>query len=281
LVWLIILLAYSTRVFLDLVKPDGQAIHLQAFLHLSRKGIKHQTSLGRLDLDSNADSPQPSGVVGRAKFGKTGDTVLYIITQDVADIENTVDDSTKKPTRLMFGKGVETTTYVHHPGCRLNLFIGREARYHEHTFASPPLSALGQIRHTKHEIEGATSKFMGKEVFKAHLKIHPVTGIVETGKGNLANTLKTKTIFSNPVEGEEKHAHALCYGFSDQGAGRSDQVYAYLTKVHERWLGELIEEDERWLNVPFSKLALAGAHDAGMFEALDPGFLFVIEVCLL
>ena len=277
-------------IYLDLVKPDGSAIHLQIYLQLSRHGIKHKSSLGRFDLDSNADQPQPSGVLGRVVYQKTSDEITYVITPAVADAQNTVDDSTKLPSRVLLGKGVEATTYVHHPGCRLSLFIGREARYHEHAIClvddatSSGSRGSGEMKHTKHEVEGATSKFVGlcsqffgKETFKAHIKIHPVTGIVDSGKGHLANTLKTRAIFSAEAD-ENGHSHVLTYGFSDQGSGKADQIYAYLTKVHERWLGELIDGDRRWLEVPFSKLALAGAHDAGMWESLNPGLLFVIEV---
>ena len=277
-------------IYLDLVKPDGSAVHLQIYLQLSRKGIKHKSSLGRFDLDSNASQPQPSGILGRVVYTKTADEITYVITPVVAEALNTVDDSTKLPSRLLLGKGVEATTYVHHPGCRLSLFVGREARYHEHAISiaddagSSNTAVLGEMRHTKHEVEGASSKFvgicsqfLGKEIFKAHVKIHPVTGIVDSGKGHLANTLKTRAIFAEPAE-KDGHAHVLTYGFSDQGSGKADQIYAYLTKVHECWLGELIETDARWLDVPFSKLALAGAHDAGMWESLNPGLLFVIEV---
>lgn len=132
---------------LDLVKPDGSAVHLQTYLHLSRNGIKHGTSLGRLDLDSSRDNPQPSGVVGRTEYTKTGDSVVYVITKDVEDLKNTTDDSTKKPSKLLLGKGVETTTYVHHPHCRLNVFVGREARYHEHD--SLKVGNLGEMRFTR------------------------------------------------------------------------------------------------------------------------------------
>lgn len=136
---------HSGWIAFDLKKPDGEAIHLQLYLHLSRKGIKHHTSLGRLDLDSTKENPQPSGKVGKTLFTKTGDDIVYIITPDVADITNAVDDSTKEPSKLLFGKGVETTSYVHHRGCRVSLFVGREARYHE-----PPthLPTLGEMRHT-------------------------------------------------------------------------------------------------------------------------------------
>ena len=282
-------------IYLDLVKPGGEtAIHLQLYLQLTRHGIKHQTSVGRLDLDSNSENPQPSGVVGRVVYEKKGDSVTFVITPEVGDIQNMVDDSTKKPSLLLLGKGVETTTYVHHAGSRINLFVGREARYHEHTQriadddgrGSTQHGRLGEIRHTQHEVEGTSSKFvgicsqyLGRETFKAHVKVHPVTGIVEMGKGYLANTLRTRAVFQDASDSGGE-PHVLCYGFSDVGASRSDAIYAYVTRVHEGWLGALIEEDKRWLDVPFSKLALAGAHDAGMWEALNPGLLFVIEVRL-
>lgn len=134
-------------------------------------------------------------------------------------------------------------------------------------------------RHGQHEVEGASSKFVGilaqfqnAPFFKASLKIHPVSGVVHDSSGFLADTLKTGAIFSRD------DTHVLSYGFSDQGAGKPDQVYAYVTRNHEHWLGNLIDEDARWLDVPFSRLALAGSHDAGMSEALNPGLLFVIKV---
>lgn len=132
----------------DLVRPDGRSIHLQLYLHLSRNGIKHSTSLGRLDLDSSRENPQPSGVVGRTEFDKAGDNVVFVVTRELEDLENIVDDSTKLPSRILLGKGVEATTYVHHRGCRVNLFIGREARYHEHQLEYK-IGSLGEMRHTK------------------------------------------------------------------------------------------------------------------------------------
>lgn len=119
---------------------------------------------------------------------------------------------------------------------------------------------------------GLCGQHKGFPFFKAHIKIHPITGLVDDERDRMANTLKSKAIFS------DDGSHVLNYGFSDQGKGRNDQVYAYITRVHERWLGDLIEEDPRWLDVPLSKLALAGSHDAGMSEALNPGLLYVIKV---
>lgn len=79
----------------------------------------------------------------------------------------------------------------------------------------------------QHEVEGAMSKFVGllaqqvgDPFFKAHLKINPILGVVDAGKGELANTLKTTAIFSDPLPGQPwdgaEHGFVLNYGFSDQ-----------------------------------------------------------------
>lgn len=74
---------------------------------------------------------------------------------------------------------------------------------------------------------------------------------------------------------------AVSYGFCDVQSvspdsssspfqGFQDQLYVYVTKSHENWMGTLMLDNPGLLQKPFGSFVLPGAHDAGM---CDPGML--------
>ncbi|KAL8293568.1 hypothetical protein RQP46_000269 [Phenoliferia psychrophenolica] len=257
-------------VFLDLVHPDGTTVHLQVFLKISRKGVE-AASIGRTDLDATVDVPMPSGELGKGTV--EGTVVTLVVDESFKDIKNVVDDSTKKGKKEFPGKGVETSSYISHKLARASLLVGSEARYHEYAPLVAP-SRVGTIKHSVHEIEGLGSRYIGafvehggKAWWDGHVKVHPITGIAK-GQG-FDSTADTTAIFANKA--------VINYGFHDAGEGRNDQVYVYATVDHGSWIGDLIDDNKAWLDVPFSKLALPAAHDSGMFGPLDAGLLALIQ----
>ncbi|KAK4046946.1 hypothetical protein OIV83_005737 [Microbotryomycetes sp. JL201] len=258
-------------VYFDLVTPE-RPVHLQAYVQLNRKGIEAAT-LGRTDIDSTKDDSQSSGAVGRVEIDNSKKHIRYFIDDQVAQTENIVDDSTKKASLTKLGKGISINTYVSLYKTKASVIAGKEARYHEYTPPEPP-SRLGVIRASTHEIEGTKAKtagvwveYDGKPWFDGHVKMHPVTGITR-GQG-LNSTAESTAIFA-------EHG-VISYGFHDAGTARRNQLYAYVTPRLDNWLGDLINNDPAWLQVPFCKLALPGAHDAGMYGPIHGGLTALIQ----
>ncbi|GAA95267.1 uncharacterized protein L969DRAFT_44743 [Mixia osmundae IAM 14324] len=262
-------------VYFDLIKGDSSRLHLQAYLKLDRNGIV-EASVGYLDVDSQDEKPQPSGELARGTFtDKDATEVQLVLTREIADKVNQVNDETHEASKIELGKGLEVSTYVSHLAGRVTILAGKEARYHEYNKPAPPARS-GDIRYSKHELEGTTSKYVGLFVeqdqtpfFEGHARVNPVSGKAH-GKPFVSTRVSTAR-FS--PDGKL----AMNYGFSDALQGRPDQLYCYVTISHENWLGDLIAEDAAWLEKPFSKLVLAGAHDAGMFTELDPGLSALIQ----
>ncbi|KAI5475561.1 hypothetical protein MNV49_001157 [Pseudohyphozyma bogoriensis] len=260
-------------VYFDLVRSDRKKVHLQVFVRADRKGVD-LALLGRTDLDSNFDNPMSSGELGKGVWDEERREVVFELGEELADVENTVDDSTKKASRLLAGKGVHTATYVSDELGRASIIVGHEARYHEYAPPEPP-SRFSTIKHSIHEVEGIASRYVGafverngKSWWNGSVKVDPVTGIAR-GKG-FNSTAETVAVF-----GED--GSVVNYGFHDAGHSRADQVYAYVTPSHANWLGDLIASDPRYLSLPFSRLALAAAHDSGMFGQLDAGLATLIQ----
>ncbi|KAK4699903.1 hypothetical protein P7C70_g6353, partial [Phenoliferia sp. Uapishka_3] len=257
-------------IFFDLVHADGKKVHLQVFVKVSRNGVQ-EAVLGRTDLDSSSDNPMPSGEVGKGAI--KGNTITFSVDESLKDIENTVDDSTKEGIGRFTGKGIETSSYVSSELARASVVVGSAARYHDYAAPVKP-SRLNTIRHTVHEIGGISERYIGcfvehdgKGWWDGHVKVHPITGIAK-GKG-FDSTADTTAIFDNDS--------VINYGFHDAGKGRHDQVYVYATKDQGNWLGDLIQSNQAWRDVPFSKLALPAAHDCGMFGPLDAGLTLLIQ----
>ncbi|KAK4048970.1 hypothetical protein OIO90_005605 [Microbotryomycetes sp. JL221] len=257
-------------IYADLVTPE-RPVHLQAFVQLDRKGVEVAT-LGRADLDSTKDDSQSSGALGRVEIDNARKQVTFFIDEEVAKTDNTVDDSTKKASLTKLGKGIQINTYVSLYKTKASVIAGREARYHEYAPPKPP-SKLGEIRASTHEVEGTKAKtvgvwveYDGKSWFDRHVKIHPVTGITK-GDG-LNSTLESTAVFGE--------SGVLNYGFHDAGMSRRSQLYCYVTPRLDNWLGDLINNDPAWLQVPFCKLALPGSHDAGMYGAIPQDLIDLI-----
>ncbi|MBD2546045.1 hypothetical protein [Planktothricoides raciborskii] len=61
--------------------------------------------------------------------------------------------------------------------------------------------------------------------------------------------------------------YAVSYGFYDAGAGKSHQVYVYITENYSNWMGDLIDAIPSLKDKPFGTFVLPGSHDAGSFTA--------------
>ena len=146
-------------------------------------------------------------------------------------------------------------------------------RYQEYAPPNPP-SRLGELKSTIHEIEGTGSKTVGvwvekdgKPWFDGHVKINPLTGIASGKRFN--STAESTALI--------EEWGTVSYGFHDAGEARRSQVYAYVTPNLSNWLGDLIKGNSEWLNTPFTKLALPGSHDSGMYGDLHAGLVALIE----
>ncbi|SDA03124.1 BZ3500_MvSof-1268-A1-R1_Chr11-1g03316 [Microbotryum saponariae] len=260
-------------VYFDLVTTERK-VHLQAFVKLDWNGVV-AARLGRTDLDSTKDNPTSSGDAGSVVVDPGKRLVTYVIDKSVVDMENIVDDSTKRGIDVR-GKGIETNTWMSYHHGRISVIVGNTARYHEMEQPSPG-HRIGQLRSSKHRITGIASRYVGVFVehniepwFQGHIRVHPVTGIATGVSFN--RTSETTAIF------REEDDAMICYGFHDAGEGRRSQIYVYVTPGKSNWLGDLISANDKWLDVPFSRLALAAAHDAGMFgHPINAGLLSLIQ----
>lgn len=171
-------------IFFDLVHADGTKVHLQAFLKLSRSGVV-DALLGRTDLDSTVEKPQSSGQVGTGTVD--GMMVTFVVDETLRDLQNVVDDSTKKGVRELIGKGVETSSFVSHQLARASLMVGSEARYHEYAIPVPP-SRVGSLRHSVHEVAGLATRYIG--AFVEHDGKGWWNGHVKVGSYNLWASLE-------------------------------------------------------------------------------------------
>ncbi|GAA5866090.1 hypothetical protein JCM1840_003403 [Sporobolomyces johnsonii] len=246
--------------------------------------------------------------------------VRYVLTPDVAELRNVVDDSTKEGgSWFVPSKGVVVSSWVSVEGITLSLIMNKEARYHEHylhdeddlplrpprpiSFASlhtttsntslrttKSASTLRSVlKHPPHEHAMRTSHHVldgfdyrscflhvrsGKEVLlERAVKINPLDGSTQVafiGKG-VVSTVDTPAVF------RQDHSLTISYGFFDSGIARSKQMYVYASRKLSKWLGDLVSLDERVLEVPFEKVALAGSHDCGMLGRLNPELLAFLD----
>lgn len=115
-----------------------------------------------------------------------------------------------------------------------------------------------------------------------YVEIAPSTGSM--GSTNMGTMLQTPSLIGSN--------YALSYGFYDAGPGwgsltNQDQSYVYLTDNYSNWMGDLATAIPTTLDKPLSTFALAGAHDAGMFDMSyvatilkNPDFLALVNAVL-
>ena len=84
--------------------------------------------------------------------------------------------------------------------------------------------------------------------------------------GTMGNMFNTPPRIGSPT---------VCWGFYDAGPGKAsgfskltnqNQLYIYATRDQRRWMSELAARNTTVARGPFSRFALPGAHDAGMFD---------------
>ncbi|HLM03378.1 MAG TPA: hypothetical protein VK400_20160 [Pyrinomonadaceae bacterium] len=112
--------------------------------------------------------------------------------------------------------------------------------------------------------------------------INPYTGNIDDV--GMCNMLSTPSIV--------KPEYAVSYGFYDAGTGlgglpNNDQSYVYVTENYSNWMGNLAKQNPLFGKLPFTSVALPGAHDAGTFDPTKmqamlqiPGFVSLISTIL-
>ncbi|PLW23812.1 hypothetical protein PCASD_10652 [Puccinia coronata f. sp. avenae] len=265
-------------IYFDVIKPNGYVLHLQAFVKFGRKGNVTSGLLGRFDLDSSREKPMPSGEMGSVEVLTSLNLVLFKLTHaDIHTQENTVDDTPLRPPLGLPTKRVSTFSFVSHPNALLSLRVAKDARYHEHQQTTHPSHPPKFIR-SDHILGGLNS--LHALLFIQHPDalepilhrsafINPLR--TEGDKSQrFASTADTKSLFLPDLN------LSISYGFHDSRMGKRHSIYAYATPNYSSWLGDLIDQDDRWLDVRFSQLVLQGSHDSGMFTSLHPGFVKMI-----
>ncbi|KAM0749797.1 hypothetical protein T439DRAFT_39678 [Meredithblackwellia eburnea MCA 4105] len=215
--------------------------------------------------------------VDLAGEGKPGEVVevRYFLTRDVVDVRNEVDDSTKSGNIWLPTKNFSVSSWASCDGARIDLLINKEARYHEHHFHLRQHDPR-ELRVSHHALDGFGAKtcrfivsHLGQQVMERWVKINPASGKVDGPR--MVSTIASSVVFS-----PEKNM-VVNYGFFDSGMTRAKELYVYTSHYHKRWLGDLISANPRVREVPFTQLALAGAHDAGMLGEIDQKLLNFIH----
>ena len=106
---------------------------------------------------------------------------------------------------------------------------------------------------------------LGAENVSKKTDINCMTGNMSDAPGysDLVDMMKTPTIVCD--EG------VVSYGFYDAGVHQNDQSYVYVTEPLADWMGDVAPVGDARADLPFHRLVLPGAHDAGMntVESLD------------
>ncbi|GAA5932339.1 hypothetical protein JCM1841_000853 [Sporobolomyces salmonicolor] len=275
-------------IFVDLALPPRTPssrpylVHLQLYLRLSTTG---------------------SALVAVEK-GEVVE-VRYVLTPDVAELRNVVDDSTREGGSWFApSKVIVLSSWVGVEGITLSLIMNKEARYHEYYLHDeddlplhhprPTLFASLHLTNPNTPL-GTTSCFLhvksGKEVLlERAMKINPLDGSTQAILCVCLVFLSLDCVFSRsigngvvstvdpPAVFREDHSLTISFGFFDSGIARSKQMYVYASRKLSKWLGDLISVDERELDVPFEKLAVAGSHDCGMLGRLNPELLAFLDL---
>ncbi|POW21093.1 hypothetical protein PSHT_02857 [Puccinia striiformis] len=296
-------------IYFDLIKPDGYILHLQIYVKLTRNnGAISSALLGRFDLDSSPENPMPSGFIGDQIeiTGSSTDLICFKIHEfDIQGKENTVDDTPLKPPLGVPTKRLSTFSFVSHPLIILSFRVGKDARYHEFQPSTSRKITVPKFTRSDHILSGINSlkallfiqhSHIDNPILHRSASINPLSGLVYASLflsqitvykltpsffvfGNrsegdkvcrLVSTMETKSIFLPDLN------LSISYGFHDSRMGKRHSLYAYATPNYSSWLGDLIDQDQRWLEVRFSKLVLQGSHDSGMFTSLHPGFVKMI-----
>lgn len=107
--------------------------------------------------------------------------------------------------------------------------------------------------------DDSDNKIAGK-----YIDINPSTGNISDT--NIEPTLKEDSIV------DKQNNYAISYGFYDASSGdisdltNHDQSYVYVTQCFSNWMGDLVKTNAKYGNYAFNTFALAGSHDAGMYN---------------
>ncbi|KAG8866007.1 hypothetical protein FRB97_004287, partial [Tulasnella sp. 331] len=189
----------------------------------------------------------PSGTLGQVEFTEDSSIVKYVLT---ADLENTANIETTMPIPAghLLGKAVEVNTFVSAPSSLVSVMIQDKGRYHDYS----PLSSGEEVKtltSSSFSVDGVKKLYAGlwgmhdqKPFFSNTIEFN-VLGMATT-RSAFTNTSQSKTLFA------PDGSWTFCYGFGDS-VNHYDQnllqIYAYMTPNRENWIGDLIKEDERYV----------------------------------
>ncbi|GAA5891838.1 hypothetical protein JCM6882_007378 [Rhodosporidiobolus microsporus] len=278
----------------------------------SSSSFSVSSSLAEVQAGDDSKPSSEADFKDRRKSDGAVTEIRYILTPDVAQVRNVVDDSTKEGRFWVPGKGVVVSSWVSVEGLTVSVIVGNEARYHEHYTLEdhPPASQTLSHRrsasslkpHPRHHRRSSSSSSLSTALLPSNpASSHPLrtTRHVLEGAGwkscylhvrHGQDVLLAKTVKINPLHGAAVGAGvvstvdsptvfhpdrnvAISYSFFDSGIARAKELYIYAARRNTNWLGDMIEADPRVLSVPFEKLALAGSHDAGMLGTVSADLL--------
>lgn len=94
---------------------------------------------------------------------------------------------------------------------------------------------------------------------------------INPGTGNVGSTNIEPTLQENSIVNKDSK-YAISYGFYDASSGHFssltnyDQSYVYVTPCLSNWMGDLVASNAKYGLCQFNNFALAGSHDAGMYN---------------
>lgn len=109
------------------------------------------------------------------------------------------------------------------------------------------------------ENDDSDNKIAGK-----YIEINPSTG-------NVSDTDIESTLHEDSIVNKSDN-YSVSYGFYDASSGHFseltnyDQSYVYVTKSLSNWMGGLVKSNSKYGKCAFNTFALAGSHDAGMYN---------------
>jgi hypothetical protein len=162
----------------------------------------------------------------------------------------------------MLTKGIDYYTFLDTEDCRVTFCASNLT----------PVSYCASFPMCKGNFQIPGGKFAWKAenadgiLYTGFAEINPLVG--NLSRSNLNNMMSTKSIITPK--------YSLSYGFYDCGMRTAanfltnqEKSYVYLTHNYSEWMKDLARKNPQFLDRPLNVLALAGAHDAGMFETFN------------
>ncbi|WCM28132.1 hypothetical protein NDN01_04185 [Sphingomonas sp. QA11] len=166
----------------------------------------------------------------------------------------------------MVAKGIDYYLYSDSEDLRIGLGVpniprshGPEANFKRNNFQVQSSNIPDPFNYTG-RLEWVTL-YRGQDMIRHWQNISSLDGNLKTG--TMHTMFKTPPRIGSPT---------VCWGLYDAGSGKvsgmtnQHQLYVYATRDQRRWMGDLAKRNPRVARGPFSRFALPGSHDAGMFD---------------